>query len=197
MFPWRIFVAVLASSAALIGYLQQHDHTPIGGHLPYMETPAGYPVNQTELWRIRVCHAHHRLIKRDPYSHPPPPHSVLGLDANSKPFDPPSSSATPKRYLYHEVHATVADATWRAIGTKMQRMAANLNNLKKHGVNFDRDWMDIVLSVVSLLGNDEIRGHYTHHFVPALTGGGTMGEKLKTYGMIRKMRIRALEELCA
>ncbi|KAJ3544309.1 hypothetical protein NM208_g3123 [Fusarium decemcellulare] len=196
MFLSGLFVAILASWSAFLGY-QQHEQTPTNDHAPWIETPAGYPVIQTDPWRIRVCHIHHKLIKRSPYSPPMPLHHVLGLDPTSKPFYPPKLSDDHWDPLYDEVHAAITIATSRGISAKMQQMAVGINDLEEDHMDPDRDWVDIVTSIASLLSDDQIRGHYAHWFVPALTGGRILGDKWKPDKMIREARTRALEKLCA
>ncbi|CAJ0549974.1 Ff.00g065690.m01.CDS01 [Fusarium sp. VM40] len=159
---------------------------------PWIET--GYPVQQTEVWRTRVCLFHHTLYTRNPYSPARPLHAVLGLDANARQFHPAKLSASPDQPFHQAVYHTIADAFAKATGNKVQFMAANLVPLELDEQDVDRVWVYTIMSVVSLLSDDTICAHYAYGFVPALTEG--FGDMMKTDEGIRNARLSALKILC-
>ncbi|KAF4954204.1 hypothetical protein FGADI_5417 [Fusarium gaditjirri] len=189
MYPQALVALGFPAVVTVVGFLLSYCMAPVMKEKPWIET--GFPVQQTELWRIRVYLVHHSLHIRDPYSPARPLHAVPKLDANEKPFHPAQLSASPDQRLHRAVHRTIADSFLEETESTVQAMAENLANLNEADV--DRDWAYTAMSVVSILSDDAIRGHYAHWFVPQLTAG--FADMIKTDEAIRNARLEALKML--
>ncbi|KAJ4307866.1 hypothetical protein N0V84_012448 [Fusarium piperis] len=165
---------------------------------PWIET--GWPVEQNEFWRIRVCHAHWQLLQNHPYSTPKPLHASLNLDATSEPFHPPSLSSSPGDMWHGRVLKAVLKAVAKETGKDLAWAASRLSVQAEGafqsgpGLGPEAERMFLLFEIGSILADDDIRGHYAKWFVPELTTRKTfaLGEEGR-----RKSRIKALERLCA
>ncbi|KAH7175836.1 hypothetical protein EDB81DRAFT_874660 [Dactylonectria macrodidyma] len=155
---------------------------------------SGYSSQQKELWRVRICHAHFRLWRRDPYGKPSPLHSILQLDATKSPFSPAYLSADPSQNLHAAVKIAIVKGFNEQFKLALNRGAAAVNHERLSPD--DLEWLSLLSTVTSLLTDDHTRAEYARHFVPALVSSG-YPDKWKEDHIIAKERLERLEVLCA
>ncbi|KAH8729209.1 hypothetical protein BGZ61DRAFT_529452 [Ilyonectria robusta] len=129
--PLRSYKAIAAIAVGLIALSASVSSTLYGVISPaaaaepgWYET--GYPVQPTELWRLRACKLHWDLIQRYPHLSPQPLHAVLDLNPTAKPFSPPYFSADSAMFedpQYSQIHTTILDAYHSKAGAILHSVA--------------------------------------------------------------------------
>ncbi|KAF5017233.1 hypothetical protein F66182_10862 [Fusarium sp. NRRL 66182] len=139
-----------------------------------------------EIWCIRVCLVHHRILQHRPYDVPEPIHSILHLDPEKPPFSYTALGSS-NTAVVDSIRAVVADGF-------SARFADRLQDAVRSGEDMDEE-TSIAMTVLSLLSDDETRVHYARRFLPALKP--TTAERFMSQESIRQARVKQLEKLCA